>query len=53
MKKYILNPISMFVLGLTLGVLSRLLDIHTQNLGNIFLRMEIWILIWSADFHIQ
>ena len=44
MKKYILNPISMFVIGLALGVLSRLLDIHTQNLGNIFSRMTIWIL---------
>lgn len=43
MKKYILNPKSMFVIGLALGVLSRLLDIHTQNLGNIFSRMPIWI----------
>lgn len=34
----------MFMVGLALGVLSRLLDIHTQNLGNIFSRMTIWIL---------
>lgn len=45
MKKYILNPISMFLLGLILGVVSRLLDIYTQNLGNIFSQMAIWILI--------
>ncbi len=31
MKKLILNPISMFVSGLLLGVVSRLLDIYTQN----------------------
>lgn len=35
----------MFVIGLALGVFSRFLDIHTQNLGNIFSRMAIWILI--------
>lgn len=44
MKKYILNPISMFLIGLILGVSSRLLDIYTQNLGNIFSQMAIWIL---------
>lgn len=43
MKK-ILNPISMFIIGLILGVASRLLDIYTQNLGNIFSQMAIWIL---------
>lgn len=36
MKKYILNPISMFILGLLLGIVARLLDIYTTNLGNIF-----------------
>ena len=45
MRKYILNPISMFLLGLILGVISRLLDIYTQNLGNVFSQMAIWILI--------
>lgn len=34
----------MFVIGLLLGVISRLLDIYTQNLGNIFSQMAIWIL---------
>lgn len=45
MKKYFLNPISMFVLGLILGIISRLLDIYTSNLGNIFSQIAIWILI--------
>jgi hypothetical protein len=44
MQKKVLNPFSMFVIGLLLGVTSRLLDIYTQNLGNIFSQMAIWIL---------
>lgn len=44
MRKKILNPISLFFVGLVLGVVSRLLDIYTQNLGNIFSQMAIWIL---------
>lgn len=44
MKKYILNPISMFLTGLILGIISRLSDIYTQNLGNILSQMAIWIL---------
>lgn len=43
MKK-ILNPFMMFIIGLILGVISRLLDIYTQNLGNIFSGLAIWIL---------
>lgn len=43
-KKIILNPISMFIIGLILEIISRLLDIHTTNLGNIFSQMAIWIL---------
>lgn len=45
MKKYILNPISMFLVGLVLGITSRLLDIYSETLGNIFSEMAIWILI--------
>lgn len=44
MRKKLLNPISLFFAGLLLGVVSRLLDIYTQNLGNIFSQMAIWIL---------
>ena len=43
MKK-ILNPLCLFILGLILGVISRLLDIYTNNLGNIFSQMPILIL---------
>lgn len=34
----------MFFIGLVLGIVSRLLDICTQNLGNILSQMAIWIL---------
>lgn len=34
----------MFLIGLILGVISRLSDIYTQNLGNILSQMAIWIL---------
>ena len=34
----------MLVVGVISGVASRLLDIYTQNLGNIFSQMAIWIL---------
>lgn len=44
LKKIILNPISMFFIGLILGIVSRLLDIYTQNLGNILSQIAIWIL---------
>ena len=44
MKKYILNPVSMFIIGIILGVISRLFDMYTQNLGNILSEMAIWIL---------
>ncbi len=45
MDRKLINPIVMFVVGLGLGVISRLLDIYTQNLGNIFSQMAIWILL--------
>ena len=44
MKK-ILKPHWMFCIGLILGIISRLLDIYTRNLGEIFSQMAIWILL--------
>ena len=44
MKK-ILKPHWKFCRGLILGIISRLLDIYTQNLGKIFSQMAIWILL--------
>ena len=43
MKK--IYPFVMLAVGAFFGVAARLLDIYTQNLGNIFSEMSIWILI--------
>ncbi len=45
MNKKILTPIVLFITGMGSGVISRLFDIYTQNLGNIFSQFAIWILI--------
>ncbi len=50
MKKYILNPISMFIIGGILGVLSKYLDIYDYvqhygfTFGEMFSELSIWIL---------
>ena len=45
MKNRILRPVVMLAAGLLLGVASRLLDLYTQNPGNIFSQMAVWILL--------
>lgn len=45
MRKRLLNPLTMLILGLCAGIFSRLLDIYTQNLGEIFSQMAVWILL--------
>ena len=40
-----LNPAVMLLLGLLLGAASRLFDLYTVLLGDIFSRMAIWILL--------
>lgn len=44
-RNSLLAPFMMLLLGAVLGVVSKLLDIHTSNLGNIFSQMSIWILL--------
>ena len=41
MRKRLLNPLTMLILGLCAGIFSRLLDIYTQNLGEIFSQMAV------------
>lgn len=38
-------PMLFFLLGAVLGTVSKLLDLYTSNLGNIFSQMSIWILL--------
>lgn len=44
MRQKILNPVSIFFIGAFMGLLSRLLDLYTRNLGNVFSELSIWIL---------
>ena len=44
MKNKIFNPIIIFIIGLILGIVSKLLDIYTEILGNIFSEFAVWIL---------
>ena len=48
----LLNPLSMLIAGLFLGVVTRLFDIYFQNLGEIFSQMAVWILLgtWIAIY---
>lgn len=45
LKKIILNPVGMFIIGILSGCLSRLFDIHTQILGNVFSQLQVWVMI--------
>ena len=45
MTRRILNPFAMLCFGLAIGVVARLLDIFTTNLGEIFSQMAAWILM--------
>ena len=45
MTRRILNPFTMLCFGLAIGVVARLLDIFTTNMGEIFSQMAVWILM--------
>lgn len=45
MDKRKLHPAGLLFAGFLLGAFSRLLDLYTQNLGNLFSEMAIWILL--------
>lgn len=44
-QSVLLNPVSMLFAGLLLGVVSRIFDIYSPNLGEIFSQMAVWILL--------
>lgn len=48
MKKNLLNPFLLFLVGLALGVISRIFDIYFDTLGNIFSQMAVWILLGTV-----
>ena len=44
MKNKIFNSIIIFIIGLILGIVSKLFDIYTEILGNVFSEFAVWIL---------
>lgn len=44
-KNKVLSPAGMLLIGAILGILSKLFDIHTEILGNMFSEFPIWILL--------
>ncbi len=48
LQKGIVHSAGIAVAGLIAGAVSKLLDLYTTNLGNIFSQLSIWILICSA-----
>ena len=47
-RSFLLNPLSMLLAGLLLGIAARLFDIYFQNLGEVFSQMAIWILLGTG-----
>ena len=47
-RSFLLNPLSMLLAGLLLGIAARLFDIYFQNLGEIFSQIAIWILLGTG-----
>ena len=47
-RSFLLNPLSMLLAGLLLGIAARLFDIYFQNLGEIFSQRAIWILLGTG-----
>ncbi len=43
-KKNIVIAFALFLLGNILGIVSKILDIYTTNIGNMFSELSIWIL---------
>ena len=48
LQRMLLHSLGIAAAGLVTGAAIKLLDIYTTNLGNIFSRLSVWILICSA-----
>lgn len=47
-KRLLQHPLALLVLGLCAGALARWMDICTQNLGDVFSKVAVWILIGTC-----
>lgn len=48
MKKAVLNTVLISAAGLMSGFVIKLLDIYTENLGEIFSKISVWVLICAV-----
>lgn len=48
LQRIVLNPLSMLVFGVLLGALSRIFDVYTQILGDVFSQVAIWVLLGTV-----
>ena len=44
-KRLLKHPLALLAIGLCAGALARWMDIYTQNLGDVFSKLAVWILI--------
>lgn len=42
--KFLLNPVALFVIGMAVGVVAKLSDLYSPELGDIFSDIAVWIL---------
>lgn len=47
-KRSLLYAVCFLVAGLAIGVASKWLDVNTQNLGNLFSQLSVWILLGTV-----
>lgn len=52
MRRLLHHPAALLAAGLLMGAAARLLDLHTQILGELFSRLGVWILLgtWIAVY---
>lgn len=48
MKKTFMSPSAYALYGLITGAVCRMMDIYTENIGNIFSQMPVWILLCTV-----
>ena len=47
-KRLLKHPLALLAIGLCAGALARWMDIYTQNLGDVFSKVAVWILIGTC-----
>lgn len=48
MSRAALQAAVLFIIGILLGIITKLLDIYTTNIGNVFSQMSVWIFLCTV-----